>query len=173
MSATSVESVASVSTIEITYAGMQSTMQTSMQSRRMRIGDDESSGLAQKKSKGKWRPASRCPVLLEMAHCRQSKEDKLIIVPQKTELDKSPQPSDSPQPVRTEVAVENDRLSVYGALRAKKDNNEIDIVLERPDSTNKDLSCKYLFIYCLIYPKQTNTLRTLQVKIQNTTSTVT
>lgn len=139
MSATSIESVASVSsTIEITYAAMHK----SMQSRRMSIGDDESSGLAQKKSKGKWRPASRCPVLLEMAHCRQSKEDKLIIVPQHTELDKSPQPSDSPQPVRTEVTVENDRLSVYGALRAKKDNNEIDIVLELPDSTSKDLSCK-------------------------------
>ena len=109
-------------------------------------------GLKQIESKGKFRcRKSSCPVVLEMAHS-QSKEDKLLVVPQRqtetsglTPLGESP-PSSSPEPVRTKVAVENDRLSVYGVLQAKKIGNEIEVVVEPPDPTNKDsakdLSCK-------------------------------
>ena len=158
MSTTSVE-LSAASKIEISFA----TMQKSMQGRRMLTVGDNGSGAAtvsQKKSKGKWRCASPCPVLLEMAHS-QSQGDELLIVPQQTEtpraeprpLDETPQPSSSPQPVRTKLGVENDRLSVYGVLRAVEDKDEIDIVVERPDGTNKDLSCKHVaicYVKCIL-----------------------
>jgi len=152
MSSTSVESAASLSSeLKITFEAIATCHmpEASMQSKRV-LGDNSGQCRAKKKSKGKWRCVSCCPVLLEMAHCHQSKKDKILIVPQQSEPlgELSSQPSSSPQPVRTELVVDNDRLSVYGALRAKKDSNEIDIVIERPDSTasKADLSCKLVLV---------------------------
>jgi len=127
---------------------------SAMQSGRTREGDDGSSMVSprdsQKQSQGRWQCASCSPVLLEMAHCQTINGDKPVIVPQQIETsgqfelsnDEPPQPPISTS--HTEVAVNNDKLSVYGLLRAKQEDNEITIVVEpgRSDHSNIDLHCK-------------------------------
>jgi len=50
--------------------------------------------------------------------------------------------SEAPQPVMSQIQVDNDRLSVYGVIRATKKGDEVCITVEPPDLTHEDLSCK-------------------------------
>ena len=126
----------------------------------MQRGND-GGGVARQNSQGRWQCASPSPVLLEMAHCQKiNGDDKLVIIPQQietplesVELGQSPQPA----PISTdcaEVLVNNDKLSVYGVLRAaKQEDNQVTIVVEPgpSDRTNIDLHCKNVWFFsCLM-----------------------
>ena len=106
------------------------------------------SGVAVRKSKGRWQLAQSCPVMLEMT---QSKGNNMMtVVPLVKQFQQQPGDSSepAPQPVSTEVHVDDMHSSVFGVLRAKENdvNNGIDIVVDPPPEMNPDLSCKALLL---------------------------
>ncbi|XP_065885323.1 uncharacterized protein [Dysidea avara] len=107
--------------------------------------ETRTSGVAVRKSKGRWQLAQSCPVMLEMT---QSKGNNMMtVVPLVKQFQQQPGDSSepAPQPVSTEVHVDDMHSSVFGVLRAKENdvNNGIDIVVDPPPEMNPDLSYQF------------------------------